>query len=181
MSFPFGAPSRPRAPRRAVAAAAAAALLLAGCGNAAPGVVAYVGDTQIKEKQVESAVAALTTTVQEGQTVSTEAVINAMIQGELSAQIARDRKITITDGQREALLKTSQLAPLLNVAGAKTVAYDVADQQIVADKLGAAPYLAEVAKRTVTLNPRYGVLDAKQKVILEGQSGSLSSPAAPAP
>lgn len=170
------------APRRALLALAALVVLLsAGCSNAAPGVVAYVGHAKITQRQVDSAVAAVSSTVQEGQTVNSAAVINAMIQGELSAQIAADKKIAITDGQREAFLKTTNLAPLLNVAGAKPVAYDVADQQIVSKQLGAARYLAEVAKRKVKLNPRYGVLDPKQKTIVENRSGSLSSPAVQAP
>jgi hypothetical protein len=33
----------------------------------------------------------------------------------------------------------------------------------------------------VTLNPRYGVLDPEQKIVVTGRSGSLSEPAAPAP
>lgn len=177
MSFSLG----PTARRAAAALSTVAVLLSAGCSNAAPGVVAYVGDTEISERQVDTAVAAVSTTVQEGQTVSTEAVVNAMIQGELSAQIARDKKIVITDGQRDTFLKTTNLAPLLSVPGAKEVAYDVADQQIVSSKLGAKAYLAEVEKRPVKLNPRYGVLDPKQKTIVENQSGSLSTPAAAAP
>lgn len=162
-------------------AAAACAVLLVGCSNAAPGVAAYVGDAQITQRQVESAVAAISGTVGEGQAVSSDAVVNAMIQGELSAQIAQERKIAITDGQRDTFLKTTNLAPLLNVAGAKSVAYDVADQQIVLTKLGEAAYIAELEKRKVTLNPRYGVLDPKQKTLVEGQTGSLSQPAQQTP
>ncbi|MET1007240.1 MAG: hypothetical protein ABWX96_16955 [Propionibacteriaceae bacterium] len=167
--------------RAAVAGAVAATLLAAGCSNAAPGVVAYVGDAEITQTQLETAVAAVSTTVEQGQTVSSEAVINAMIQGELAEQIAVEKKITITDAQRDTFLKTTNLAPLLNVPDAKPIAYDVADQQIVAQSLGAAPFLAEIEKRQVKLNPRFGVLDLKQKTILEGQSGSLSEPGEPAP
>lgn len=172
----------PGTARYAAAASALSAVLLgAGCAQAAPGVVAYVGEAEITQRQVDSAVAAVSTTVQEGQTVSAEAVVNAMIQGELSAQIARDRKITITDSQRDTFLKTTNLAPLLTVAAAKPVAYDVADQQIVSTKIGAAGYLAEVEKRSVKLNPRYGVLDPKQKTIKENETGSLSRPAPQTP
>jgi hypothetical protein len=164
--------------RAALALALSAALLAAGCSNASPGVVAYVGDAQITQRQVETAVAAVGSTVEEGQTVSQEAVINAMIQGELAAQIARDNRINITDAERDTFLKTTNLAGLLNVADAKPIAYDVADQQLVSKRLGAAPYLAQLDKREVKLNPRYGVLDPKQKVIAPEQSGSLSRPAA---
>jgi hypothetical protein len=67
------------------------------------------------------------------------------------------------------------------VASAKPVAYDIADQQIVAQKLGAERFLAEIERRPVKLNPRYGVLDPKQKTIVENQTGSLSEPATPEP
>lgn len=158
-------------------AVVSATLLTAGCSQAAPGVVAYVGNDQITQSQVEAAVAGVSSTVQAGQTVSTDAVINAMIQGRLSEQIAQERHITITDAQRDSLLKTTNLAALVDVPAARPVAYDVADQQIVSQKLGAAPFLAEIAKRSVTLNPRYGVIDEKQKTIVTDQSGSLSTPA----
>jgi hypothetical protein len=164
--------------RATLAVAVSATLLSAGCSGASPAVVAYVGGQEITQQQVETAVTAVSSTAEEGQTVSTEAVINAMIQGELSAQIAREQKITITDTDRDTFLQTTNLGPLLDVAGAKPVAYDVADQAIVSKKLGSAAYLADIEKRKVKLNPRYGVLDPKQKVIVTDQSSSLSQPAA---
>ena len=173
-SFP-----RAAAKRGVLAGAMAATLLSAGCGQASPAVVAYVGDAEITQQQVETAVAAVSSTAEAGQTVSSEAVINAMIQGELSAQIARDRRISITDTDRERFLRTTNLAPLLTVPAAKPIVYDVADQALVAEKIGSAGYLAEIEKREVTLNPRYGVLEPKQKTIVTGQSGSLSQPGSP--
>jgi hypothetical protein len=162
--------------RAALAAAAIAILLTAGCSDASPDVVAYVGKTEISQKQVEAAVAAVSTTVEQGQTVSTDAVVSAMIHGALAEQIAADKNITITDADREAFLRNSNLAPLLKVPGAIPVAYDVADEQLVAKKLGAAAFLAQVQRRSVKLNPRYGVLDPKQKVIVSNASSSLSRP-----
>jgi hypothetical protein len=153
-------------------------LALAGCAEASPGVVAYVGDDTISQTSLDRAVSGLSSTLEEGQTVSSEAVVNAMIQGELSEQIAADQKIAITDADRDAVLAGSELAPLVAVTDAKPVVYDVADQQIVAQKIGAEAYLAEVQRRSVKLNPRYGVLDPAQKIIVTGQSGSLSRPAA---
>ncbi|MBA3529092.1 MAG: SurA N-terminal domain-containing protein, partial [Propionibacteriaceae bacterium] len=97
--------------RAALGVVIVAAVTGAGCSNAAPGVVAYVGDTEISQKQVDTAVSAVSTTIEEGQQVSTEAVVNAMIQGALAEQIAADKKIALTDPQRDALLKTSTLAP----------------------------------------------------------------------
>jgi hypothetical protein len=173
MTFLSGA-----AKRAAVAVALSATLATAGCSSAAPGVVAYVGDSQITQKQLDTAVKAVSSSAEEGQTVSQEAVINAMIQGEIAAQIAQEAKIPLTDGQRDAFLRTTNLAPLLDVAGAKPILYDVADTALVSKQLGQAPFLAQLAKRSVKLNPRYGVLDPKQKAIVTDQTGSLSKPVA---
>jgi len=168
----------PRTRRAAVAAVALLGLALAGCGNASPSVVAYVGDEEISQSALESAVAGVSSTLEEGQTVSSEAVVNAMIHGELSQQIAARANITITDADRDAVLQASELAPLVAVPAAKPVAYDVADQQIVSQQVGPEAYLQQVQQLPVKLNPRYGVLDPAQKLVVTGQSGSLSQPAA---
>ena len=173
------APRRPlRSARALLAGVALLGLGLTGCSQAEPGVVAYVDDTKITERQVDDAVAGATEAL--GQPVSTEAIVNVMIHGQLSADIAAERQLEITDAQRAALLKDSNLAPLLNVPAAVPLAYDAADQQIVGQTLGEG-YLAEVGKRPVTLNPRFGVLDLSQKLIVTDQSGGLARPAAPSP
>jgi hypothetical protein len=152
-------------------------LFAAGCAKADPSVVAYVGNSKISQRQVDDAVEGVSTILEEGQTVSRAAIINALIHGALAEQIAADNKITITDGERDALIKNSNLANLLNVPKARPVAYDVADQQIVSDKIGSAAYLAAVGGQQVTLNPRFGVLDPNQKTIIADQSASLAEPA----
>lgn len=182
MTYKPNPPRRPALLRRTlVAATALLAFAVTGCANAAPGVVAYVGDADISQSQLDRAVTALSSTLQAGQTVSSQAVVNALIHGDLAEQIAADKGIAVTDADRERVLQGSALAPLVAVPDAKAVAYDVADQAIVSQKLGPEAYLAEVERRKVTLNPRFGVLDPKQKIIVTDQSGSLSVPAAPAP
>ena len=169
----------PRLRRAAVSAVALVALV--GCSNASPSVVAYVGDGEVTQTELDEAMTGLRSTLEEGQTVSSEAVVNAMIQGELAAQIAADRGITVTDAQRDSLLAQSELAPLVQVPGARELVYDVADSEIVSQEVGIEEYRAELKTRKVTLNPRYGVLDPEQKVLVTGRSGSLSEPAEPAP
>ena len=154
-----------------------ALLALAGCANAEPGVVAYVGDIRITQKQVDRAVAGVSETLQEGQQVSRDAVVNAMIHGALAEQIAADRNISLTDSERQELIKNSELAGLLAVPDARPIAFDVADQQIVAQRLGAEAYLNAVRDRQVTLNPRFGVLDPTRKLIIGDSTGSLARPA----
>jgi hypothetical protein len=166
--------------RVGIGAAAVGLLTTAACARAEPGVVAYVGADRITQHQVDEAVDGISTTLQEGQSVSTEAVVNALIHGELADQVAAKEHLVITEADRVAILKDSNLAPLLNVAAARPVLDDVADAQIVTKKLGTR-YLTEIAKINVTLNPRYGVLDQTQKTIISEQSGSLAQPASASP
>ena len=159
--------------------AAAAVLALGGCGNAQPGVVAYVGDGRITERQLNQAVTGVESTLTDGQQINRDAVVNVLIQGALAEQIAAARRITVTDAERDALLRTSDLAELVAVPDARPLAYDVADQQIVAQKVGAQAYLDAVRTASVTLNPRFGVLNPDDKTITSvEQTGSLSTPAA---
>jgi hypothetical protein len=153
------------------------ALFVAGCAKADPSVAAYVGNSKITQQQVDDAVEGVSAILEEGQTVSQAAVVNAMIHGLIAEKVAAANKITITDGERDALIKKSNLAGLLNVEKARPVAYDVADQQIVAGKIGSSAYLAAVDEQQVTLNPRFGVLDPKQKTIITDKSASLAEPA----
>jgi hypothetical protein len=155
---------------------AAVILALAGCANAEPGVVAYVGDARITQGQLDRAVAGVSATLDAGQQVSRDAVVNVMIHGVLAEQIAAEANISVTDTERETLIKNSELADLLAVPDARPIAFDIADQQIVAQKVGAEPYLREVRERPVTLNPRFGVLDPAQKLIIGDRTGSLAKP-----
>ena len=176
-STPAPPRSRSRRRRPLVVATVLLGLALTGCADSQPGVVAYVGDAQISESDVDTAVTGLSSTLQPGQTVAKEAVVNALIQGVLAEQIAGDRGITVTDADREKVLEGTNLESLLSVPAVRPIAYDVADSAIVSEKVGSEAYLAELAKRQVTLNPRYGVLDPKLKTIVTDQSGSLSVPA----
>lgn len=165
--------------RRAAALAGVVVITLfaASCAQADPSVVAYVGSSRITEQQVDDAVAGVSTILQEGQEVSRAAIVNSLIHGLIAEQVAAANKITITDGERAALIKTSNLAGLLQVPKGRPVAYDLADQQIVSGKVGSEAYLAAVSDAQVTLNPRFGVLDPKQKLIITDKSASLAEPA----
>ena len=165
--------------RRAVALAAVVVITLfaAGCANADPSVVAYVGTSRITEQQVDDAVEGVSSILQEGQAVSRSAIVNSLIHGLIAEKVAATNKITITDSERDALIKGSNLAGLLTVPKGRPVAYDLADQQIVSGKVGSEAYLAAVSEQQVTLNPRFGVLDPKQKLIIADQSASLAEPA----
>ena len=153
-------------------------LLMGGCARQDPSVVAYVGNTKITQQQVDDALEGVSSILQEGQSVSRPAIVNALIHGAIAEQLAAANNITITDGARDALIKNSNLAGLLNVPKGRPIAYDVADQQIVSERLGTEAYIAAVANQPVTLNPRFGVLDPNQKTIITDKSASLAKPSA---
>jgi hypothetical protein len=161
----------------ALAGVVAVTLLVGGCAQADPSVVAYVGTSRITQQQLDDAVDGVSSILQEGERVSSAAVVNAMIHGLIAEKVAAANKITITDGERDALIKNSNLAGLLKVPQGRPVAYDLADQQIVSGKIGSEAYLAAVSEQQVTLNPRFGVLDPQQKTIITDQSASLAEPA----
>ena len=139
--------------------------------------MAYVGTSRITQQQLDDAVEGVSSILAEGERVSSAAVVNAMIHGLIAEKVAAANKITITDGERDALIKDSNLAGLLTVPEGRPVAYDLADQQIVSGKIGSDAYLAAVSEQQVTLNPRFGVLDPQQKTIITDQSASLAEPA----
>ena len=166
----------PRAVRALVAGVLAAivVLLASGCVGGSPSTVAYVGPERITQTQLNVALAGVQQTLEQGQQVSTEAVVNVLIAGQLATQIAAQHGITITDADRDKVLAGSNLAPLLDVPAAKQVAYDVADQQLVAQAVGSEAYVKDTQAISVDLNPRLGVLDPANTTIIEGESSSLS-------
>ena len=119
-----------------LAGLAVLALVASGCSGAEPGVVAYVGDTKITQDELNEAFAGVTATLPDQQ-IPQAAVADALIQGAIADRIAAANKIVITDTDRDALLKGSNLAPLINDPRAKVVAYDAVDPALVARKLGA--------------------------------------------
>lgn len=163
--------------RRWIALVAVVLVAAAGCAGFRGGNVAYVGEVVISQDQLDSALGGVQQTLQEGQQVATNAVVNVMIHGAIAEQIAATNNVVVTDAQRDKVLATSNLAPLLKVPEAKSIAYDVATQQIVATTLGSKAYLAAMEKIPVSLNPRFGVLNTTEKTIIDGLSSSLSRPA----
>lgn len=164
--------------RAAVAAAVAmlVVLLASGCVGGSPSSVAYVGPDRITQRQLDTALAGVQSTLGQSQQVSPQAVVSVLIQGAIATQIAAQRGITITDAQRDALLAESNLQPLLADPAATQVAYDIADQQLVASAVGTEAYLRDLQATDVELNPRFGVLDPATKAVVDGQSSSLSLP-----
>ncbi|MGI8456994.1 MAG: hypothetical protein ACR2LI_02610 [Propionibacteriaceae bacterium] len=162
------------------AAVCASTLALTGCAGGAPGVAAEVGDKRITESQVNRAYDGVQQAFGTQAQVNKQAVIDALIRGVICDGLAAQRNITITDAERDARLTGDASGEkLLAVAAAKGVAYDLADEQIIAEKLGADAYTKQLATADVTVNPRYGTwTTVNGQTGLVAKPGSLSSPAA---
>ena len=142
--------------------------------------VAYVGPTEITQDQLDDAVAGVTATLQAGQQVSRQAVVNAMIHGALAEQIAAANDIAVTDSERDTVMKGSELVGLLAVPAARPIAYDLADQR--SWPKGRRRGLSGGDQRA-SGDPESAVRRARpaQKLILPEQSGSLAQAAAADP
>ncbi|GAA2111331.1 hypothetical protein GCM10009841_34080 [Microlunatus panaciterrae] len=180
MAFLPKAALRHRHVRTAGAALASLAMVaVAGCASGSPHVVAYVDGVQISQSQLHEAVSGVAQAFGTERQIKEQAIVDAMVRGEVAAQLASEKKITITDAERDALFSgDADGAKLLAVPAARQVAYDLADEQIVAKQLGVEAYLAGLKKAKVKLNPRYGVWSAdaaaQGSTAVQDQSSSLS-------
>jgi hypothetical protein len=160
----------------AVAAVVLTALAVSGCSQNSPGVAAYIGDKEISDRQINEAHDAVNQAIGEQGPVARADVVTVMVLGEVSSQIAARKNIALSEAER--VQRTDPT--LLRAPAAREVAYDLADSNLVGEKLGPEAFLAEIKATPVTVNPRYGVWnpDTKGQSILESGAGSLSKPGA---
>ena len=149
----------------AVAGVLSGAAVLGGCAQSGS-VVASVGNTTITRKQ-------FTTTLNGAKEVSqltSDQVLSAMIQGAVADQVAQQRGISLSDANRDKQLNPN----VLQVADAQQLAYDLADVQIVAGRIGQKAFTKALADADVSVNPRFGSWDPKQSLAVVPGVGSLS-------
>ncbi len=175
----FSARRRSRAVRAAaLAGVLAITLFAAGCAKADPSVAAYVGDSRDHPAAGGRRRRGSVQHLARGSAgVSVGRRQRHDPWGHRGAARCRQQDHDHRRRARRADQEQQPRRPAQRAQGT-TVAYDVADQQIVSGKIGSEAYLAAVAKEPVTLNPRFGVLDPNQKTIITDKSASLAKPAA---
>lgn len=166
---------------RIAAAGASVALVtsLSACASA-PSNAAVVDGHVITQQQVKDGVQGVATAFGlEANRINNQVVVGALISGVQAEILAQRNNIQITDAQRDAVLATEQSgAALVKDPVGKQIAYDLADAQIVAQKIGEEKFMSESRAMNVTLNPLYGSWQDGQ---MTGQSGSLSRELNPQP
>jgi hypothetical protein len=162
---------------RALGVVAATVLLTAGCAAGThPGAAAVVGKTEISKTHVDETVRAFSAAV--GESVPAPAIVNQMVNDELTAQVRRQRSIPVTEAEIAAAVplmfdaqvtKKLQADPLSHeflkdiatsaVTSAKLAGgsgrLDTADAQ---QQLQAGMQAVKEASKDikVTVSPRYG-------------------------
>lgn len=164
----FGA----RVGRKAVVAAAVAgAVVLGGCAQS-PSNAAVVEGTKISRDQYQSAVE-----TGANLNLSADIVLSLMIQGEIAEQVAADRGIEITDGDRAKVLEQAAPGALEQVPQARELLHLDADRAIVVQRVGEEEFTQAVTDADVTVNPRFGSWDPQQALQVIPGTGSLSQQA----
>jgi hypothetical protein len=134
--------------------AAAIVLLTGGCAAGThPGAAAVVGGTEIRSSHVEDTARAFSAAV--GQNVAVPLIVNQMVNDELTAQVAQQKSISVSDAEVAAAI------PLMF--------NDQVTQKLQADSV-TSEFLKEIAAGAVTSaklaggNGRLDTADAQQQV-----------------
>lgn len=146
-------------PRRiaGLVAALAAVVATAGCAGAAPDVAAYVGPSTISDSRLqEVTVAADAIFSTQGARANKSGLLSQLVVGEITDQLAEQRGIRISEGERNALLSNSPLASLVGDDRASELANAWADSELVRMRVGDQVFVQSLLAAEVRLNPRYG-------------------------
>jgi hypothetical protein len=190
-----------------VAAALGAALCVSACGPLHEGAAATVGSTRISVAALNSAAAkssATTTGATAGRTATVQSSLTALIQGDLIADGAKAKGVTVSEADIQSFLATQRLTNGSDEATAQANGIAFADlhqavyEALLLNKLIAivsagqtdqtaqqkalTDYLGKVASSEgISVNPRYGVWQADRFSVVPGDTFSSGSPAPSAP
>jgi ABC-type transport system involved in cytochrome bd biosynthesis fused ATPase/permease subunit len=192
----------------AVAAASAAAVCVSACGPVHEGAAATVGGTRISVAALDSAVAKATATptadAPADRTGTVQSSLTALIQGDLIADGAKQKGVTVSEADIQSFLQTQRQTNGTDAATAQANGIALADlhqavyEALLLNKLiaivGAGQtdqtaqqqaltnYLGKVATTEgVSVNPRYGAWNAAEFDVVPSDPFTSSSPAPSAP
>jgi SurA-like protein len=197
-------------PALAVGAAAIVATVgcLSACGPLHEGAAATVGNTRISVAALNAAVAKATASptadAPADRTGAVQSSLTALIQGDLIADGAKQKGVTVSESDIQAFLATQRQTNGTDAGTAQANGIALSDlhqavyEALLLDKLIAAvsgtktdqtaeqkaltDYLGTVAKKEgVSVNPRYGAWNATQFDVVASDPFASSSPAASSP
>lgn len=167
------------------ALATTAVLVLTGCATGNPQVAAYVNAEQISQAHVDAVAQVLAdtssdTTDTAGTLRST--VLQIIIQSKVAQSAATAADITITEAQRDQTIASNEtLAAMVKNPAATDFINDYVEATlVVGSDAGKAAFSDQLAKTTVTVNPRFGTWDSEKMAFVDGTAGGSISELAPA-
>jgi hypothetical protein len=196
-----------RAGGLAATTAAAVALSLCACGPIHEGAAATVGSTRISVAALNTAVAKSTasaTSASADRTTTVQSSLTALIQGDLIADGAKAKGVTVSEADIQSFLATQRRTNGSDEATAQANGIAFADLHHAvyealllhdliasvsggqtdqnAQQLALTDYLGKVASSEgISVNPRYGVWQADRFSVVAGDTFSSGSPAPSAP
>jgi hypothetical protein len=197
-------------PALAVGAAAIVATVgcLSACGPLHEGAAATVGNTRISVAALNAAVAKATASptadAPADRTGTVQSSLTALIQGDLIADGAKKKGVSVSESDIQAFLATQRQTNGTDAGTAQANGIALSDlhqavyEALLLDKLVAAvsgaqsdqtaqqkaltDYLGTVAKQEgISVNPRYGAWNATQFDVVPSDPFASSSPAASSP
>ena len=191
-----------------VAALAATVVGVSACGPLHEGAAATVGNTRISVAALNAAVTKATATpsadAPADRTSTVQSSLTALIQGDLIADGAKAKGVTVSESDIQAFLATQRQTNGTDAGTAQANGIALSDlhqavyEALLLNKLIAAvaggstdqtaqqkaltDYLGTVAKQEgISVNPRYGAWNATQFDVVASDPFASSSPAASAP
>jgi hypothetical protein len=162
------------------ALATTAVLALTGCASGSPQVAAYVGESQISQRQVDDVsrvLADISTDTTDSAGGFSSTVLQIMIQSKIVGLGADARKLTVAETDRQAAISgDATLSALSQNPATASFVKDYVGAQLLLQTEAGVTAAQEVAEATsIRVNPRFGTWDDSRLGLAEGSSGSLSS------
>lgn len=149
-------------------------LVLSGCSVPGGSVAATVNGVDIPVSRVEGPVTAIGGA--DGDLANAHAIVlSYAIRAEVSRTIAAQQGIALTGESRTAMLTANPNLTKYEGTDAQSFVDDVIDSGLVLNKIGDTAFLAEMAKASVQVNPRYGSWSAESAAVSQ-DGGQLSQP-----
>ena len=165
-----------------VIAAVVSVAAMAGCAAPSGGTAFDVNGATISTRAVDQAATDCAKLVGSTHDKIREQVATMYLQGLIAQQVAVADNVTISDGEKSAVVKAQNLNQLMDGGACQNAVDTWLNIAVLQQKVGAQKLLADAQKLSVQVNPIYGPFQASN-LSLPGGSGSLSdlSSAAPLP
>ena len=156
-----------------VIAAVVTVAAMAGCAAPTGGTAFDVNGATISTRAVDRSATDCAKLVGSTHDKIREQVATMYLQGLIAQQVAAADNVTISDGEKSAVVKAQNLGQLMDGAACQDAVETWLNIAVLQEKVGAQKLLADAKSLNVQVNPIYGPFQPSN-LSLPGGSGSLS-------